>query len=397
MIAPTGSGKTLAYGLPLIAAALAGTTTAPTTRAAGHAAAKNKKYGPKATMSSFSSTRTPFGWSLVIVPTRELAQQVAKDLKRVLSCWRSPTLEEKSSGTRHSHSNTIINHKNVTILSCYGGLDNKREQVDTVLKAIHNSSEERLLVAGTPGRLVDLFETTTTKVTGTENQKEDQLALAGLLALIRTVVIDEADRMAVQTDLSQQVDRILDLIRTEQQLDETPLPSLCLCSATFPEKVHTKWYEWMGQRPGLLIRMGGMVVMPSFKKQKKNNANAEASPDTETATVEPRDKSAVVQKMDEKDADEDVNREAAVSENVTSHAASNGSTDDPNAPEGDWLSQIPANLTQVIHVCSDHKKPRKLLTTLQKEMQQRQQQSNQNRRAPRLGIVFFNTIRTSTL
>jgi len=79
--------------------------------------------------------------------------------------------------------------------------------------------------------------------------------------------------MAVQTDLSQQFDRILDLIRTEQKLqqqdNDSVLPSLCLCLATFPEKVHTKWYEWMGQRPGLLVRMDGMVVMPSFKKQKK--------------------------------------------------------------------------------------------------------------------------------
>jgi superfamily II DNA/RNA helicase len=115
--APTGTGKTLGFGLPLLER-----VTAPDEGADGR---------PQA---------------LVVVPTRELGLQVARDIAAA----------GKSRGIR--------------VLPIYGGVAYE-PQVD----ALKNGVE---ILVGTPGRLLDLA-------------KQKQLKLGS----IRALVLDEADRM----------------------------------------------------------------------------------------------------------------------------------------------------------------------------------------------------------
>jgi superfamily II DNA/RNA helicase len=114
--ARTGSGKTLAFGVPMLA------------RLEGTAAA-----------------RRPLG--LVLVPTRELALQVADVLEPVAQAT------------------------NRVVLPVYGGAS-RQQQIDELQRGVD-------IVVATPLRLIDLL-------------KEDEIDLSG----IAIVVLDEADRMA---------------------------------------------------------------------------------------------------------------------------------------------------------------------------------------------------------
>ena len=138
---PTGSGKTLAFGLPLVER---------TVNANGRPAA------------------------LVLVPTRELATQVAADLR--------PLAEAKG----------------LRVATVYGGVP---------LGAQAKKAKGAHVLVATPGRLHDLME-------------RRMIALDG----IRVLVLDEADRM-LDMGFKPQVDRIL---RTVPQNRQT-----MLFSATF--------------------------------------------------------------------------------------------------------------------------------------------------------------------
>ena len=131
--APTGSGKTLAFGLPLVE------------RTAGNGAQ------PAA---------------LVLVPTRELATQVAADLR--------PLAETKG----------------LRVATVYGGV--------SVGPQAKKARGAHVLVA-TPGRLNDLLEQRLIK-----------------LDAVRTLVLDEADRM-LDMGFKPQVDRILRTVPTNRQ------------------------------------------------------------------------------------------------------------------------------------------------------------------------------------
>jgi superfamily II DNA/RNA helicase/cold shock CspA family protein len=133
--APTGSGKTLAFGLPLVVRL------------------------------AKSSPRRPRG--LVLVPTRELAAQVAKELTAI-------------AGTRR-----------LSVACFYGGTG-----YDTQIRALRRGVDVAVCC---PGRLEDLVERGALQL--------DEVELA---------VVDEADRMADMGFLPA-VQRILDLARTDRQ------------------------------------------------------------------------------------------------------------------------------------------------------------------------------------
>jgi len=126
--AKTGSGKTLAFGLPLLQ------RIAEASARAGALAGSPQ-----------SEPRRPGG--LVLVPTRELARQVAD----VLAPLAQPL------GCR--------------LAVCYGGTG-----MDAQIKALHKGVD---VVVATPGRLIDLLQ-------------RGEISLAA----VETVVLDEADRMA---------------------------------------------------------------------------------------------------------------------------------------------------------------------------------------------------------
>jgi superfamily II DNA/RNA helicase len=148
--APTGTGKTLAFGIPLLERVLS-----PAEGADG----------------------TP--QALVVVPTRELGLQVAKDIAA-------------AGATR-----------GVRVLPIYGGVAYE-PQVAALRKGIE-------ILVGTPGRLLDLAR-----------QKHARLRE------IRALVLDEADRM-LDLGFLDDVEKILSMLPQERQT--------MLFSATMPEPI----------------------------------------------------------------------------------------------------------------------------------------------------------------
>jgi ATP-dependent RNA helicase RhlE len=131
--APTGSGKTFAFGLPIV-----------------------ERIGPN----------DPAPSALVLVPTRELASQVADELE------------------------AIARPKRLRVAAAYGG-------------APISSQSKRLrgahIVVATPGRLQDLIERRLVKLDG-----------------VRTLVLDEADRM-LDMGFKPQVEKIIRRLPGERQ------------------------------------------------------------------------------------------------------------------------------------------------------------------------------------
>ena len=143
----TGSGKTLAFGLPSIM----NTDT--------------NQYKPQ---------------TIIITPTRELAEQIAVELRRV-SAYKA----------------------NLKILTLYGGVP-LRAQADSLAKGAH-------ILIGTPGRI------------------QDHLAKETLvLDSIKTLVLDEADRMLDMGFHDEIVKIASNIPRSKQTL---------LFSATFPPNI----------------------------------------------------------------------------------------------------------------------------------------------------------------
>jgi superfamily II DNA/RNA helicase len=148
--APTGTGKTLGFGLPLLEQ-----VTAPAEGADG----------------------TP--QALVVVPTRELGLQVARDIAAAGST------------------------RGVRVLPIYGGVAYE-PQVEALARGVE-------IVVGTPGRLLDLA-------------KQKQLKFGA----IRGLVLDEADRM-LDLGFLEDVEKILAMLPADRQT--------MLFSATMPEPI----------------------------------------------------------------------------------------------------------------------------------------------------------------
>jgi superfamily II DNA/RNA helicase len=148
--APTGTGKTLGFGVPLVDRLLA--------------PAEGGDGVPQA---------------LVVVPTRELGLQVAKDLA------------------------TAGSTRGVRVLPIYGGVAYE-PQVEALRRGVE-------IVVGTPGRLLDLA-------------KQRQLRLDR----IRALVLDEADRM-LDLGFLEDVEKILSMLPEDRQT--------MLFSATMPDPI----------------------------------------------------------------------------------------------------------------------------------------------------------------
>ncbi|MDE3074690.1 MAG: DEAD/DEAH box helicase, partial [Chloroflexota bacterium] len=152
--AQTGSGKTAAFGLPIMEALDPGLASVQ---------------------------------ALVVVPTRELAEQVSGELERL--------------GT----------YRRIHPASVYGGVGIERQ-----IQAIRRGAQ---VVVGTPGRLLDHLERGT-------------LSLAG----VQIVILDEADRML---DMGFQPD-------IERLLRRTPSSrQTALFSATIPPDIHELIYRYL--------------------------------------------------------------------------------------------------------------------------------------------------------
>ncbi|MFE7748313.1 DEAD/DEAH box helicase [Streptomyces sp. NPDC057428] len=167
--AKTGTGKTLGFGLPLLER-----VTVPADVEAGRAAPDKLTDAPQA---------------LIVVPTRELCQQVTNDLL------------------------TAGKVRNVRVLAIYGGRAYE-PQVEALKKGVD-------VVVGTPGRLLDLAG----------QRKLD-------LSHIRVLVLDEADEM-LDLGFLPDVERIITMLPPKRQT--------MLFSATMPGAVISLARRYMSQ------------------------------------------------------------------------------------------------------------------------------------------------------
>lgn len=151
--APTGTGKTLSFGVPLLERVVAPGEADPAELGAPQA--------------------------LVVVPTRELGLQVAKDLS------------------------TAGRTRKVRVLAIYGGVAYE-PQIDALRRGVE-------IVVGTPGRLLDLSRQ--------KHLRTDR---------IRALVLDEADRM-LDLGFLEDVEKILAMLPEDRQT--------MLFSATMPEPI----------------------------------------------------------------------------------------------------------------------------------------------------------------
>ncbi|MFD8547520.1 DEAD/DEAH box helicase [Streptomyces sp. NPDC059649] len=167
--AKTGTGKTLGFGLPLIER-----VTVPADVEAGRSQPEQLTEAPQA---------------LVVVPTRELCQQVTNDLL------------------------TAGKVRNVRVLAIYGGRAYE-PQVEALKKGVD-------VVVGTPGRLLDLA-----------GQKKLNLSQ------VKSLVLDEADEM-LDLGFLPDVEKIIQLLPAKRQT--------MLFSATMPGQVISLARRYMSQ------------------------------------------------------------------------------------------------------------------------------------------------------
>ncbi len=167
--AKTGTGKTLGFGLPLLER-----VTVPADVEAGRAAPESLTDAPQA---------------LVVVPTRELCQQVTNDLL------------------------TAGKVRNVRVLAIYGGRAYE-PQVEALKKGVD-------VIVGTPGRLLDLA-----------GQKKLSLKH------IKSLVLDEADEM-LDLGFLPDVEKIINMLPPRRQT--------MLFSATMPGAVIGLARRYMSQ------------------------------------------------------------------------------------------------------------------------------------------------------
>ncbi|WP_432586784.1 DEAD/DEAH box helicase [Streptomyces sp. HD1123-B1] len=167
--AKTGTGKTLGFGLPLLERVVV-----PADVEAGRAKPEQLTETPQA---------------LVVVPTRELCQQVTNDLL------------------------TAGKVRDVRVLSIYGGRAYE-PQVEALKKGVD-------VVVGTPGRLLDLA-----------GQKKLRLSA------VKALVLDEADEM-LDLGFLPDVEKIIQLLPAKRQT--------MLFSATMPGQVISLARRYMSQ------------------------------------------------------------------------------------------------------------------------------------------------------
>ncbi|WP_461015039.1 DEAD/DEAH box helicase [Streptomyces daliensis] len=167
--AKTGTGKTLGFGLPLLES-----VTVPADVELGRATPEQLTDAPQA---------------LVVVPTRELCQQVTNDLL------------------------TAGKVRNVRVLSIYGGRAYE-PQVEALRKGVD-------VIVGTPGRLLDLA-----------GQKKLRLSQ------VRALVLDEADEM-LDLGFLPDVEKIIQMLPAKRQT--------MLFSATMPGQVISLARRYMSQ------------------------------------------------------------------------------------------------------------------------------------------------------
>jgi len=225
------------------------------------------------------------------------------------------------------------------IIAIHGGVD-KKDQIQRIIGESVGSDDSGadgrrgVVLAATTGRLVDLLQT-----------KPE------MLHSTRFLVIDEADRMALSAEICSQVDQIVASMPNFPTMTSSSSEfTSCLFSATLPRDnaIMAKFFGWVGSQATTIqldnISIGkAQAVLPS--------APDSDGSDSESKSVKKRNRQAVPLDM----------------------------------------ASIPANITQILHVCSTHKKPKKLITMVDKI---RKDESKGKGRTKGLCLIFFARIKT---
>ncbi|MDR3337629.1 MAG: DEAD/DEAH box helicase, partial [Treponema sp.] len=185
-IAQTGTGKTLAFGIPIV-----------NSLQESSAEASRPKNGLK--RGSFPDSG---GNALILVPTRELARQVADTMQVI--CQRF-----------HMHTCLLI-----------GGASMRAQQ--------QNLRNGPHIIIATPGRLIDHLRQNTVS-----------------LNRVKYLVLDEADRM-LDMGFKPQIEKILTAVPVQRQT--------MLFSATMPEEIRQITRQYMQSPATVEIAPAGTVV-----------------------------------------------------------------------------------------------------------------------------------------
>jgi superfamily II DNA/RNA helicase len=358
-ISPTGSGKSLSFAIPLVLKGMESLIANCNNNIMSATCNHNKNLG----------TNNIIG--LIVTPTRELAIQVSKVV--ALACKSANKLMKDQIAKIHE-CNPIM--KSVVI---YGGVD-KSEQIDSLIgnrlektieegvnmeKSQESTNNSRcncnIIVTATPGRLLDIM--CLKDEANDENTKQESGVVSKIRDLFKAtqmLVIDEADRMATQSDISKQVDVILSFLNENMGKNLT----VGLFSATLPRRVSEKVNEWVS-KPRCFVKVNSIVVgsdRQSLERQKGDDDDIKLG-------------------QKEMECDENDVSSSSVKSNKNTH----------RGPLN--LSLPPSHVEQILHVCANHKKPKKLMTTLNK-IRDNEQKDKTKARKKGLVIVFFSRIKT---
>lgn len=303
-IATTGSGKTLSYAIPMVHSCIE----------------KGVVAGNR-----------PSIHGLVLVPTRELAIQVSKTMKIVCKS-----------------ANKLSGRKDIAALAIYGGVD-KEEQIDSLLSRKEGVASQ-YIIAATTMRLIDIIG-----ITFENEERSPNNRVRALFERTKFLVVDEADRIATQIDLTQQAQAVIDFVKSKSSC----LDQYCLFSATLPQKAILKCNEWVNL-PRVTVKVNTVTVGSKL-------------PDVDNSKEEKSAISIVENPEVKNDANQEKEERAA---------KRRGPMD---------LSTIPAHITQTLHVCSNHKKPKKLCATIKLI---RDGEKKEGSRRKGLIIIFFGRIKT---
>ncbi|KAL3799272.1 hypothetical protein HJC23_012997 [Cyclotella cryptica] len=335
-IAQTGSGKTLSYSIPVVANCVQRLLS---TNIAGEQF-KSLVHG------------------VVLCPTRELAIQVSTEMgiaTKVANKMLIKAADTDDASTNGSDPrNTVMKVESIAI---YGGVDIQPQMRSLGLSCdgndyvVINESHhlKSLVIAATPGRLLDVLK----QLRESQNTK----TVHPVFGDVRTIIFDEADRMALNAEMACQIDEILSILKVEKESEIVT----CLVSATLPQKTKEIIDRWVPCRR-VVIKVDSVQVGEKEQVNACDNTHHDScSPDNQRA-----------------ECDEVIDGPVK-----------------PKLPSNLDLATIPSNLVQTLHVCAAHKKPKKLILTLQRiykiaNKSQGQRPQNNNR----LCIVFFAQIKT---
>lgn len=277
---------------------------------------------------------------LVLAPTRELAIQISKE------CSVVSKVANKYMAKCVLHADTVP-AKSMTVesISIYGGVEIDL-QVASLTGGSDTVSQRSLVVVATPGRLLDIL-------------KQRNVAIVSAFANLQAIVFDEADRIAVNSDMAGQVDDILSILKSIRESDNTIVS--CLVSATLPERATETCEKW-APRPRIIIRVNHVSVGRKPEKTVKDN-------------------------YADGGEEERINK-------ASSEVQNDGREKSSTFPQKLDLASIPSSIVQTLHVCSNHKKPKKLIVTLQRIYLKKETRGGRFATNNQLTIVFFSQIKT---